>query len=333
VSARTSAIDVVETAYALDAKEERWLDRILGCALPELDRGLGMLAWRFQRLPDGRVEMASPVVTAGGASEEHAECAELSISAAPPDKLALTYGRLPFRTALTASESFRARGLSYEKDAPFMDPIRAIGIHDFLGIASVDPSGAGVLLGVLLGQPGRTSKALDRRWRRVMAHVLAAGRLRRESSKPEAVLEADGRVAHAEGPATDKTSRAALRNAARRIDRARGSLRRSDPEAALDLWHGLVSGRWSLIDHFDTDGRRYLVARENDPEVPDPRALDRRERQVLGYAVLGAPVKHIAYALGLDPSSVSRARRSAVKKLGQKTLADVLALMQAVKNG
>jgi DNA-binding CsgD family transcriptional regulator len=218
-------------------------------------------------------------------------------------------------------------------EQPFAELARELRVEDFMGIGTIQPDRRGCLLGVPLPRVERPSADLDRRWSKLITHVMAGFRLHEAAPHAEAILETDGRVVHAEGPAQDKMSRAALRDAARRIDRARGSMRKSDPEGALDLWRGLVSGRWSLIDHFDSDGRRYLVARQNDPEVPDPRALDRRERQVLGYAVLGASLKHIAYALGLDESSVSRARRSAMRRLGCKTLAEVFALMRAMKNG
>ena len=93
-------------------------------------------------------------------------------------------------------------------------------------------------------------------------------------------------------------------------------LRREDPAAAVDLWRGLVAGRWSLVDHFDTDGRRYLVARRNDPRALDPRALSDRERQVARFVALGHANKLIAYELGISEASVATHVRRAAAKLG-----------------
>jgi hypothetical protein len=56
--------------------------------------------------------------------------------------------------------------------------------------------------------------------------------------------------------------------AAKAIDRAR-SRARSNEDEALELWQGLVAGRWSLVEQFDSDGRRFLVARKNDPVVAE----------------------------------------------------------------
>jgi DNA-binding NarL/FixJ family response regulator len=98
-------------------------------------------------------------------------------------------------------------------------------------------------------------------------------------------------------------------------------LRRRDPLEAVEVWRGLVAGLWSLVDHYDTDGRRYLVAHRNDPTTPDPRGLTERERQVVAYADLGQSNKLIAYQLGLSVSTVAvllaRAREKLLRISGE----------------
>jgi DNA-binding NarL/FixJ family response regulator len=126
-----------------------------------------------------------------------------------------------------------------------------------------------------------------------------------EALSSEAILRPDGTLEHATPAARSDAARASLRRAALAVDRARGKLRRRDPHEALAIWKGLVAGRWSLVDHFDSDGRRYLIAHRNDPEAPDWRGLTRREQQVLAYATLGHSNKLIAYELGLATSTVS----------------------------
>jgi DNA-binding CsgD family transcriptional regulator len=132
-------------------------------------------------------------------------------------------------------------------------------------------------------------------------------------------------MVHGEKCAQGPDDRDCLRRAAKAIDRAR-SKARSNEDEALGLWQGLVAGRWSLVEQFDSDGRRFLVARRNDPQVTDPRALGLRERQVLAYVAMGHPAKLIAYALGVAPSLVSLTRRTAMRKLGLQTTADVVRL-------
>ena len=174
-------------------------------------------------------------------------------------------------------------------------------------------------------EPRAMTAVERRRWTQVAAHVGAGLRLRRglASRSPEAVLDADGRVLDAQGNARARDARERLRHAVLQMESARGAVRRRDPDEAMGLWEGLVGGRWSLVDRFDSDGRRFVVAHRNDPEVGDPRGLSRRERQVAEFAGLGRTPKEIAYVLGLSASAVANAEGRARAKLGLATRAEL----------
>ena len=75
---------------------------------------------------------------------------------------------------------------------------------------------------------------------------------------------------------------------------------------------------------FDSDGRRYFVARGNPPEALDPRALSVPERQVVGFAALGHSNKEIAYALGIAASTVATHLTNAQRKLGAPNRIDLV---------
>ena len=100
------------------------------------------------------------------------------------------------------------------------------------------------------------------------------------------------------------------------MEKARGKQRKTDPEGATDAWNGLVTGRWSLVDRFERDGRRYIVARRNEHHLPDPRALTPRERAVAHLAALGKSNKLIGYELGISASTIAGHLSAAMKKLG-----------------
>jgi DNA-binding CsgD family transcriptional regulator len=188
-----------------------------------------------------------------------------------------------------------------------------------LMIKGATPSGRLIVVATFLPEV-RSSTAEERsRWGRVSAHLAAALRLRIERAEPEAVLEPGGKLVHAETPA--QGSGKSLRAAAVAIDRARGKLRRTEPDEAMNLWLGLVEGRWSLVDRFDSDGRRYVVAHRNDPRLARPRALTMRERQVVDLAAHGYSNKLIAYALGTSTSAVATllARASNKLRVGSRT--------------
>jgi DNA-binding NarL/FixJ family response regulator len=145
----------------------------------------------------------------------------------------------------------------------------------------------------------------------------------------EALLDPKNfRVSQAAGGAQDKGASEIIRDAAVRVDGARSKLRKADPERALETWQGLVRGRWSLVDWFDTDGRRFVLAKPNAPNIGDPRGLTEREAQVAMYAAAGDSGRIIAYRFGLSTSSVSRVLKSAMRKLGVSTQAQLVEKMR-----
>jgi DNA-binding CsgD family transcriptional regulator len=115
------------------------------------------------------------------------------------------------------------------------------------------------------------------------------------------------------------TARELLRDAVRQVESARNAKGRRNPDEALEAWEALIRGRWSLIDRFDSDQRRFVVAVRNDPRFLDPRVLSMRERQVAGYAGLGRSAKEISYLLGAPAASVENSLRRAQAKLGLRS--------------
>jgi DNA-binding CsgD family transcriptional regulator len=324
------AISIVEAAYDCGRSRRAWLDALLARVAPQLDRGLGVSLSSYA--PD----MPPEEVTFDGqfVQPEMVGASRAMIAAYPEI----------FHRVLSAGRSHdtpsRAMGLTPAQArtwAPYVEHMHPIGVRDIVGLVARDPSGHALFFSAPSTELRRPTRAEVATWSRIAAHISAGARLRRVlpdastgdvSTGAEAVLSPAGVVTHAEAEAQSCSARESLRLAARAIDRAR-SKARSNEDEALDLWQGLVAGRWSLFDRFDTDGRRFLVARKNDPEVTDPRALTLRERQVLAYAAMGHPVKLIAYSLGISVSTVSSGRRSAMRKLGLRTHADVARLFAA----
>ena len=99
---------------------------------------------------------------------------------------------------------------------------------------------------------------------------------------------------------------------------------RDDDEEGV--WRRIASGAWSVVDRFDHDGRRYVIARRNLASAPR-RGLSVRERQVLALAVRGHANKYIAYELGLATSTVAMYLAAAMRKLGLSTRLELLALL------
>jgi DNA-binding CsgD family transcriptional regulator len=213
------------------------------------------------------------------------------------------------------------------------DAVRANdhGVRDSLAMNGMNPSGRGC---VVLA-PLRQETTLTRRRRNVLTklacHLAAAHRLRRclasdqaHQSPPEAVLDRDGRIHHAEGEARSKSALMRLKYSAAAIARSRGSLRLSNPEQAVDEWKGLIAARWTLVDVSEQDGSTYLIARQNRPGARGPKGLTDREREVVALAAMGHHNKLIAYNLGISHSTVRVLTARAAEKLGVRSRKELI---------
>jgi DNA-binding CsgD family transcriptional regulator len=317
-----TVVSLIETAYADEASEQAWLEAIVACAKPDIDQGFGACAYIYDavRTP---LEVGT-VVTDGAPFLE--SMVRGTVAQADEAYVAKTWRTLSFATA---SEIAPLREVPQAK--PFVD----MGIEDMLAINAYDPSGFGVWLGAPLSRVTRLRPAEAKTWMRVAAHLATAFRLRRRPEslrgvdRAAAVLSPEGKVEHASGDAALVGARKALQESVGRIERARGSLRETDPDSAVEGWQALTDARWSIVDHFERGGRRYLVAVENAPAVAGPDVLSTREQQVLSAAAAGRSNKLIAYELGLSDSTVRVLLARAAKKLRVRTRAELIALFRA----
>lgn len=158
--------------------------------------------------------------------------------------------------------------------------------------------------------------AVSRTLGRVAAHLGAALRLRTDAGLTDAVLSPGGRLLHAESEARERGARRALIDAVLASERARGRLRRTDPDEAVKTWSALVAGQWSIIDSVERDGKRLLLARRNPPTGRDLLQLTPAQSEVAWLVALGHSNKFVAYELGVPVSTVVSRLRSACRKLG-----------------
>lgn len=312
-------IDVVECAYDLRGTEAEWLGRVAHRVAPFFDHGLGMVAATFSLSRAGVLRL-EPVVTT--VSSGVVAATRHMYATAPPEALVRVHRR---RVGLNWTNETLDLDSEDETARVVRSLLAMVGARTFYAVLCTDPTGRGAMVSLARRTRDRPPRAVVESWGRVAAHLAAGFRLVGRLGAVEAVMTPGGRLAHAEGPATGADAREALRRAAAAIDRSRGALRRRDGGEALSIWRGLVDGRWSLVDRFDRDGRRFLVAYRNDPRVRDPRALTPRERQVLGYVALGQANKLVAYTLGISESAVATHLSSAMAKLGLSSRVDLVA--------
>jgi len=288
-------IGVAEAAYDLGGEDRDWLTRVLAAAAPSMDRGLGVFACFFDLGANEALRFRDPVDLGTGLPLA-------SVFAPVREQLDPSLVRRLFVYGPAVASLLDLLGWGY-LSASEVELGRAAlthaGCRDIMAVRVYEEShGLGILLVAPLGADGRAPAPLVERWERLSGHLAAGLRLR-------TLFDRGGPHAGA-----------ALREAATQLETERGRMSRETPDRAIALWRGLVSGKWSLVDHFDASGRRYIVARRNDPHVRDPRALTEREQSVAQALSRGQGNKQIAYDLGLAVSTVAHHVRRVQRKLG-----------------
>jgi DNA-binding CsgD family transcriptional regulator len=334
----STTIDLIEFIYDLDVPKKEWIPSMLEVGLPLFDHGYGVLGMTYMRPPEGGMPTPSKFYQSAGPSDLPERLLMGSTLADP--ELLREVNRSGVVTTLSAQAHRVPGGL--EAFEPHIAPAK-----DLLAITAVDPSGVGLSLSILLPEV-TTLTGKDREiWTMIGAHLVSGFRLRRclEQARDaltkntplpnnaEAVLDPKKfEITDAVGPAADNTTVEFIREAARLIDKARGRLRREDPDEALEIWRALVEGRWSMVDWFDSDGRRFVLAHPNPPNLKDPRGLSERERQVATYAALGESNKLVSYRLGISQPKVSTTLKSAMHKLGVQTRPQLVEKLRAFES-
>ena len=317
----SDTIEIVEAARRLDGSLVEWMRAVADAAAPLLGEGNGVSALAFR-------------IVAGGIHFDAAEAAGQTQGLA---QIALTTNREANAQALDRiyRSPTAAGSLSelFGPDSPDLRVVEATSggrFRDTAGITAIARAGRGLALSSPLSAVRAMAPFERLRWTRIAAHLGAGLRLRDslasnslEDASVEAIFDASGRVHEARGQAKARSARDRLRAAVASAERSRGPLRRRDSDEALAAWEVLVAGRWSIVDHFERDGRRYLVAHRNPPEVADPRGLAPRERQTCELLGRGLAPKEIAYSLGIARSTVVNALASARRKLALRSSAEL----------
>jgi hypothetical protein len=300
-------LDVIGSIYDVDGPEEPWISALArtGSALVSFDTQVTTYA--FDASDAASPWLGSMALNDGLVPVENIQASFQEIARHPLLFRHLHRGRLCGR----ASELFAEAGFA-DFFAAMRVQMRRFGADDVLMINGVDPSGKGCSITCAVPLGAKLERRTVARLTRVAAHMATAYRLRRRLAAAqatplehaEAVLTPAGKVEHAAVEAQSRASRDVLADAARRIERlSRRRGRAVDPDHGLEEWKGLVAARWTLVEQFERDGKRYLLAQRNDAMLTGMDALSSRERQVVAYAAEGHSNKLIAYELGLAAST------------------------------
>ena len=320
------ALDLVQLAYQ-DWDSDAWRERLIANVqgLVAGARTTGMYEFTARPVPGGiALEVDGDIELVGEDSLPGSQRALLDATPSILESMIYPSG------ASTASE--RAGVGAEMAEWPQWRAMWRPPVMDALGLVFTDLSGHGVCMFSGLTATTNLSPRERALLAKTVAHLGAGYRLHRaKTSRPleaaEAIFSSNGKVLHAAERAQIKSD--ALDDGRLRRDEARKTTH--DPEKALEIWRGLVAGRWSLVDHFDTDGKRFLLAMKNAPSV-DPRAdLTPRERRVCSLAATGHRDKDISYMLGISLGSVTASMSRARKKLGITSRAELAGVWRAME--
>jgi DNA-binding CsgD family transcriptional regulator len=316
--AQADPIALVEEAYRLEGDENAWLARVRSATValaPSMQARASLsLVYYAPRAVSFTVER----VTAEGLDGTAAVAALRHDVASDPQYVR---DSILSRTCDLVSNVPRT-----EQQEGWKAVRSALHVGDGFVVNGLDASGLGVISILFVARATPLPLVLRETASRVAAHVVAGLRIRRRLASADerladadAVLSPNGDIVHAVRSARLAASRENLRGATRALDKARGRMRRDDSERAVKDWKVLVDSRWSLLDHFERDGKRYVLACRNAPPARADTLLTPRERQVVLLAARGHSNKLIGYELGIAGSTVGVLLGRAAGRLGVKS--------------
>ncbi|MCH2110312.1 MAG: helix-turn-helix transcriptional regulator [Polyangiaceae bacterium] len=342
--AKADVISFVEQSYEIYESEQQWLSSLCEVAIeiygPDWMRGA--IGYHVNFEEDGRTWLSS-IVGAG----DYPEKVMRGLHKFNEMDTAIHQGKgsVGQKAAYWALKKVYRAGQRLPLDIVLLSEINVPttvatmgmkGATDMFCFRAPHLDGSGYLIIALPFQRSASAAARNNEMNQMLsAHVQSAARLRNrlrvEQGKPSGtvllensldVLPVDGavvdsrsgRIVDADGDAQSTSMQEEIRYRVRQIDAAR-SHSSGRGQDAVQLWQGLLSGQWSVVDRHDSDGRRYIVLHKNRENVRDPRGLTADEARVAIYAARGLSNKLIAYQLGISESSVASQLSSAFSKL------------------
>jgi DNA-binding CsgD family transcriptional regulator len=327
---KDNILNLIANSYRLEPDRTRWLDTIATLASRLTPGGAGVMIYVF----DARTASEGVAVPHWAAHEVPDTFVEGTLTlnrstSAPEARRFYQRGIL----CGTVSEELQKIGGSIENNRAYSESVASRGFPDTFGLTASGPSYQGLVINSPLPAPVSLSVQEKRVWRRIGVHLQAAFRLRELNPAPleEAVIEPGGRIVHAEGAAKPRSARLNLTEAVRRLDWIRNQSGHEE-FAGLDVWEGLVDGRWSLVQRSESDGKRHIVAVVNEYGLSDPRALTQRERAVVALAAQGDSNKWIGYQLGISEATASKHLGAALSKLQVKDRTELVWIYQQLRS-
>lgn len=319
-----SPFALMDSIYRLDLNQEQWTTNLASEIQRQLGLGPGLLKYDFA-LHERRIRVGN--VAAFGDIDEYRKLTAPFHRDVSPEIYWPVFRR---GTHCSTSRTMLAADDVSEQNQEILDfTLQHLGYSDIWALCAVEPDFSGSVFAVPVLPGEKYLYPIENEyWTKIAVHIAAAIRLRRhfphmDFSNPEASSKRD-MVMHLVDSNTEpgadsgqadlgEEMHEALVRTVQAVSKHR---ERENPGGLMDIWPGLVHGRWSLIPVEGNRGERYMAAIENPPRIAVNHRLTTRENQVVQYAAQGQSNKQIAYTLGLSVSSVGTYLSQALKKLG-----------------
>jgi DNA-binding CsgD family transcriptional regulator len=305
-----SAVNVAEAALRLQHSSEAWLVEVAERFGAAWEHTRGIIAQEYQGTAEGGVQLLIDLQQ-GALSGSMSEAGLAALSQSQCDQV---YGQGTH--CMSASEVFPG-GLP----APLAAQWGAMGVADVVGIFAREGDDRGMGVAAALAEPVRLLPRARARWMQVGQQLRLAARLQRDlRQRPlhetaHARFTPQGECLDARGTASQRSVRAYLRELVEALSRARDEATADDCSRVFSLWGALSRGEWILVDQFDGEHERHIIAAPC-PNASPLRGLSAQQEAVARAAGRGLSNKEIAAELGLLERSVDNQLRRALVKLG-----------------
>lgn len=307
----SACLAFLEAAHAWEMEEAAWLQALVDTAVGIWGTPSWAAAYLYDASQRQGLRFGKPAIWGGSPAVEQLLTDGLASHATRPQTIYM------YRT-FTFGFGRPLRGMDERGEEILAQTAAA----DMFGLNGLDASGLGCFVGI-----GAERTELDAQelvlYQRLAAHLSSAYRCRRRLragsagavSEAEAILDEEGRVLDARGPAESRAAREELNQAARSMQTVR---RRRGEDEPTSGWRPRIEGRWTLVDAAD-GGTRVIAARENQTRATGLDALTDREQQVVASAVTGRSPKEIAYDLGISHATARVLLARSYRRLGVRT--------------
>jgi DNA-binding CsgD family transcriptional regulator len=327
--------DVLESVYDLDRSDHEWMRRITSRLDAYMGGGFGTVGSLFEI--GESVQM--PVVSSHEIEDRQFSAYQNFIAAGDDGKVDLSrfariYPQRGMQTSDVGLFTVSANAARPKVWEFFQHEYGGQGVDASVLTATVDD--AFISFSAAQTELSVVDARARKRWVALQRHVTAVLKLRRQLRRVEfdeedaAWFDPDGDCLD-RGPCADAGVRQRLRHLVRARDRNRCERTQHQRVEIQDYWSNVLAGKWALLDRFDSDGKRFVIAVPIHRAGDRLRGLSKRQREVVELLGDGLSNKAIAYELGISTTSVGSHLNNIYAKLGVQDRTSAVRLVRALR--